>query len=540
MRVGLGSRRRRHARGRTTSARQPDPARGDRRQGHHPHRRGSRRHAGRRRALPDLGRAHGGRGRLRRQAVARGRAGAPTTRSPSAPSRSRASTCRAVAEYAFRTAAQSGARVYGGPKWTVSPVYEGMLKEELDAAAARHPDVAYQPVLIDATYAGLITGAADGPLVIPALNRDGDCLSDLVLPMFGSIAGAESVLLAFDDELETQVAMAEAPHGTAPALRARTSPTRWRCCSPAARLSTPPPRHAGAERRRARSTSRCSSDAAGVRTPDLGGAAGRRVHRRRHRTRAHEVDIGGRLGGSVRPAHRRATPLARRRSAAPARCSLAQSARLPSAARSFAAHIATVTVLPPPTRRSADVHDARVIRAVAHTDAFDAMPRRLHRRAAALSRRDASARQSAVARARTSSRRGVRRRRREDAELAEPSARRPARPPAHPRRAVTALAARDRCRTRRRRAPAGSHRHRVARAPAGRAQRSSTVRRIRARRTARTRRRRTTTKGRPGGRPFDEETGGVLLSRALAGQVPSALRGLTALFGMGRGVSPSP
>src|SRR5918994_1238179 len=34
-------------------------------------------------------------------------------------------------------------------------------------------------------------------------------------------------------------------------------------------------------------------------------------------------------------------------------------------------------------------------------------------------------------------------------------------------------------------------------------------------------------------------TGGDLLSRTLARQVPSALRGLTALFGMGRGVSPS-
>src|ERR1700674_1675745 len=40
-------------------------------------------------------------------------------------------------------------------------------------------------------------------------------------------------------------------------------------------------------------------------------------------------------------------------------------------------------------------------------------------------------------------------------------------------------------------------------------------------------------------RPAYEETGGVLLSQALASQVPSALRGLTALFGMGRGVSPS-
>jgi isocitrate dehydrogenase (NAD+) len=128
------------------------------------------------------------------------------------------STCHAVAEYAFRTAAKMGARVYGGPKWTVSPVYEGMLKEEMDAAAGRHDEIDYPPVLIDATYAGLVSGATDVPLVIPALNRDGDCLSDLVLPLFGSIAGAESVLLAFGDDYDVTVAMAEAPHGTAPAL----------------------------------------------------------------------------------------------------------------------------------------------------------------------------------------------------------------------------------------------------------------------------------------------------------------------------------
>ena len=55
--------------------------------------------------------------------------------------------------------------------------------------------------------------------MIPCLNRDGDLLSDLVLPLFGSIAGAESVLLALDDELRPTVAMAEAPHGTAPGAR---------------------------------------------------------------------------------------------------------------------------------------------------------------------------------------------------------------------------------------------------------------------------------------------------------------------------------
>jgi isocitrate dehydrogenase (NAD+) len=131
------------------------------------------------------------------------------------------SNCRAVAEYAFRTALKIEGRVYGGPKWTVSPVYEGMLKEEMDAAAERHPEVGYEPLLIDATYAGLLTGRADAPLVIPSLNRDGDLLSDLVLPLFGSIAGAESVLLALDDELQTTVAMAEAPHGTAPALEGK-------------------------------------------------------------------------------------------------------------------------------------------------------------------------------------------------------------------------------------------------------------------------------------------------------------------------------
>jgi isocitrate/isopropylmalate dehydrogenase len=133
----------------------------------------------------------------------------------------RRSHCRAVAEYAFRTAARIGGRVYGGPKWTVSPVYEGMLKEEMDAAAERHPEVAYEPVLIDATLAGLVSGAATDALVIPCLNRDGDLLSDLVLPLFGSIAGAESVLLGLDEELRTTVAMAEAPHGTAPALEGK-------------------------------------------------------------------------------------------------------------------------------------------------------------------------------------------------------------------------------------------------------------------------------------------------------------------------------
>ena len=126
-------------------------------------------------------------------------------------------TSRIVAEYAFTHAKRIEAKVFGGPKYTVSPVYEGMFKEELDEAAKRHPEVRYDPQLIDATYALLLATTGES-LVIPALNRDGDTLSDLVMQMFGTIAGAESVLLAFDDNGEVSIAMTEAPHGTAPSL----------------------------------------------------------------------------------------------------------------------------------------------------------------------------------------------------------------------------------------------------------------------------------------------------------------------------------
>jgi isocitrate dehydrogenase (NAD+) len=128
--------------------------------------------------------------------------------------------CRGVAEFAFIQARKMRATVFGGPKWTVSPVYEGMLKEEMDRAAENNRDVRYDPQLIDATYALLLTTHGE-PLVIPTLNRDGDCLSDMVLQMFGSIAGAESLLIALDEEENPQTVMAEAPHGTAPSLQGK-------------------------------------------------------------------------------------------------------------------------------------------------------------------------------------------------------------------------------------------------------------------------------------------------------------------------------
>jgi isocitrate dehydrogenase (NAD+) len=177
--------------------------------------------------------------------------------------------CRSVAEYAFRHAERVGAKVFGGPKFTVSPTYEGMLKEEMDAAAERHPDVPYEPQLIDATFA-LLIGSSGAPLVIPALNRDGDILSDLVLPLFGSIAGSESLLVAFDDDYVPRTVMAEAAHGTAPALEGKNVANPMAMILAAAALLA----HAGEE---AQAASRAIREASleavsdGVRTADLGG-----------------------------------------------------------------------------------------------------------------------------------------------------------------------------------------------------------------------------------------------------------------------------
>jgi isocitrate/isopropylmalate dehydrogenase len=180
--------------------------------------------------------------------------------------------CRAVAEFAFRQAEDAGAKVFGGPKYTVSPTYEGMLKEEMDAAAARHPEVPYEPQLIDATFALLIAAAGD-PLVIPALNRDGDILSDLVLPLFGSIAGSESLLVAFDEDYRTRAVMAEAAHGTAPSLRGKNVANPMAMILAGAALlayGDEAARQAG----RAIREAALETVSQGIRTADLGGHAG--------------------------------------------------------------------------------------------------------------------------------------------------------------------------------------------------------------------------------------------------------------------------
>ena len=182
------------------------------------------------------------------------------------------SVCRAVAEFGFQLAERMDAKVFGGPKYTVSPVYEGMLKEEMDAAAERHSAVRYEPQLIDATFALLLSTSGD-PLVIPSLNRDGDILSDLVLPLFGSIAGSESMLIALDEKLEPRTVMAEAAHGTAPSLRGKDVANPMAMILAGAAVLS----YAGGEAAQvARAIREACLEAVadGIRTADLGGHAG--------------------------------------------------------------------------------------------------------------------------------------------------------------------------------------------------------------------------------------------------------------------------
>jgi isocitrate/isopropylmalate dehydrogenase len=179
--------------------------------------------------------------------------------------------CRSVSEFAFRLAERTSAKVFGGPKYTVSPVYEGMLKEEMDAAAARYPSVLYEPQLIDATFALLISSSGE-PMVIPALNRDGDILSDLVLPLFGSIAGSESLLVAFGADYVPSALMAEAAHGTAPSLKGKNVANPMAMILAGGALLAHGDEQAQTASRAIREAS-LEAVAAGVRTADLSGSA---------------------------------------------------------------------------------------------------------------------------------------------------------------------------------------------------------------------------------------------------------------------------
>ena len=189
-------------------------------------------------------------------------------------------TCRAVAEYAFRTAAQDGrARLRRAEVDGLARSTRACSRRSSTPPPSATPRSTTSPVLIDATYAGLISGArrraarhpgAQPRRRLPLRPRACRCSARSRAP--------SRCCSRFDDDFETDVAMAEAPHGTAPgaAGQGHRQPDgddpgrRARSCTTPA---TARPRRAPTAPR-ARSTSRCSRPRPpGVRTPDLGGHA---------------------------------------------------------------------------------------------------------------------------------------------------------------------------------------------------------------------------------------------------------------------------
>jgi isocitrate/isopropylmalate dehydrogenase len=135
------------------------------------------------------------------------------------------------------------------------------------------------------------------------LNRDGDCLSDMVLPLFGSIAGAESVLLSLDEDFGVKTVMSEAPHGTAPQLQGKNVANPMAMIMAAAALLhyVGMKGHSEADlASRAIYEAVLEATATGVRTFDLGGSAGTSEFTDEVIARVRtKVDIWSSLGSTV-------------------------------------------------------------------------------------------------------------------------------------------------------------------------------------------------------------------------------------------------
>ena len=100
--------------------------------------------------------------------------------------------CHAVAEFSFRQAERVGRKGLRRAQVHGEPDLRGHAQGGDGRGRCATRRRALRAELIDATFALLISSSG-APMVIPALNRDSDILSDLVLPLFGSIAGSGSL-----------------------------------------------------------------------------------------------------------------------------------------------------------------------------------------------------------------------------------------------------------------------------------------------------------------------------------------------------------
>lgn len=123
-----------------------------------------------------------------------------------------AEACRRIAERAFAIATgRSAKRVAAVHKANVMRISDGLFLREVRAVAERHPEVAYEEVLVDAAAALLVRDPSRFDVIVTT-NMFGDILSDLASELSGGLGLAASL------NAGPVHAAAQAQHGSAPDL----------------------------------------------------------------------------------------------------------------------------------------------------------------------------------------------------------------------------------------------------------------------------------------------------------------------------------
>ena len=180
-----------------------------------------------------------------------------------------------IAEEAFRIAAtRPRRRVTAVHKANVLHLTDGLFLDCVRAVAARHPDIAYDEIIIDAMAALLVRDASQFDVIVTT-NMYGDILSDEASEISGSLGLAESL------NAGAEHAVAQAQHGAALDLAGRDSANPAALIGSAAMLLDWLGRRRGEARLSAAAAAiECALDAAiadpKTRTADLGGSCGTR------------------------------------------------------------------------------------------------------------------------------------------------------------------------------------------------------------------------------------------------------------------------
>jgi isocitrate dehydrogenase (NAD+) len=174
--------------------------------------------------------------------------------------------CTRIAEYAFALARRDGRRkVSAAHKAAIMRLTDGLFLECCRRVAARHPEIAYEEVGIDALCMQLALDPAPFDVVLLE-NLYGDIVSDLAAGLVGGLGVVPGA------NIGERAAVFEAVHGSAPDIAGKNLANPLALVLSAALMLRHLGEHAAAERIAAATLAVLEEGR--VRTRDLGGTAG--------------------------------------------------------------------------------------------------------------------------------------------------------------------------------------------------------------------------------------------------------------------------